>query len=74
MTAVVVEVKEEFIGRANFIDIDVNNKSETNIVNKFGISSIPTSVFFDKAGKQAGQYVGEIKKEQLIEYLTELEK
>lgn len=73
MTAVVVAVKAEHKDRVNFVDIDVSKMSEANIVYRFGISSIPTSIIFDKAGEQVDQYVGLIEKEQLAAYLTKLE-
>jgi len=74
MSAVVDEVKKIHASKANFIDINVYDSGEAGFIGKFGISSIPTSIFFDKAGKPLTKYTGTIESKKLDEYLTSLEK
>lgn len=74
MSAVVDEIKKMHAGKFNLIDINVYDQSEANFIAIFGVSSIPTSVFFDKAGKPLTKYMGVIELKKLDEYLTGLEK
>lgn len=74
MSAIVAEVQPQYAGRANFVDILVDDQAEARLISNFGINTIPTSVFFDKMGELVGKNVGVIKKEQLMQLLSGLEK
>lgn len=74
MSEIVAQVEPELKGRANFVDIVVDDQSEARLIAKYGVNTIPTSVFFDKQGAYIGINVGVIEKEKLIEFLTNLEK
>jgi len=73
MLASVAEMKFKYAGRVNFIDVVVSDRAEARLVSEFGVSSIPTSVFFDKTGNLAGKAVGAIEKDKLIQILVDLE-
>jgi thioredoxin-like negative regulator of GroEL len=74
MSAVVDEIKKTHTGKFNLIDINVYDQAEASFIGKFEVSSIPTSVFLDKAGKPLNKYMGTIELKKLDEYLTGLEK
>jgi thioredoxin-like negative regulator of GroEL len=74
MSAVVDEIQKTHTGKFNLIDINVYNQAEAGFIGRFGVSSIPTSVFFDKTGKPLSKFMGTIEIKKLDEYLTGLEK
>ncbi|MBE0447443.1 MAG: thioredoxin fold domain-containing protein [Actinobacteria bacterium] len=74
MSAIVAQISPEFTGRANFVDILVDDQAEAGLIAKFGVNSIPTSVFFNKTGKHVGTNVGVVEKDKLIDLLNSLEK
>lgn len=74
MSAIIEAVKTEHGDSINFIDILVDDPAEKNFISQFGISSIPTSVFYDKTGKPRGKQIGVIEQELLVEMLSDLEK
>ena len=64
------ELKVEYQGRAEVIFIDVwEDRSQAK---KFGISSIPTQIFWDKQGKEVYRHAGFYSKEQITKWLDML--
>ncbi len=74
MSAIIAQITPEYGKRVNIIDILVDDQAEQRLINRFGINTIPTSVFYDKAGKPVGQQIGVIEKDKLTQILTTLEK
>lgn len=74
MSAIIAQIKPDYEKRVNIIDILVDDQAEQRLINRFGINTIPTSVFYDKAGKSVGQQIGVIEKDKLTQILTTLEK
>jgi thioredoxin 1 len=58
------ETADELKGRAKFGKVDV--ESNQSLAQRFGVMSIPTTIFF-KDGEQEDRVVGAVPKEDLIE-------
>jgi len=70
MAPIIEELKKEYEGRASIVFIDVwKHKEEAS---KYGISAIPTQIFFDKDGKEAYRHVGFMDKKSVVEVLERL--
>ena len=70
MTPILDEMKETYAGQLEVEFIDVwENKAEAE---KFGISSIPTQIFFDAEGKELFRHVGFYPREDMIAKWKEL--
>lgn len=74
MSAIIEAVKTKHGDSTNFIDILVDDPAEQDFINQHGVSSIPTSVFYDKTGKRLGTQIGVIEQEQLAGMLSDMEK
>ncbi|MCL6473128.1 MAG: thioredoxin fold domain-containing protein [Firmicutes bacterium] len=74
MSEIIAQVKPQYETTINFIDILTGDPAEQSLINKFGVNTIPYTVFFDKTGEAVGQQVGVIEKEQLSSILSDLEK
>ena len=70
MAPIIEELKKEYEGRASIVFIDVWKYREE--APKYGISAIPTQIFFDKDGKEAYRHVGFFDKKSIIEALERL--
>jgi thioredoxin 1 len=70
MTPIIESLSQEYDGRAVIAFIDVWEHREE--ASKYGISSIPTQVFYDARGKEQYRHVGFLDKESIIAKLTEL--
>lgn len=68
MAPVIEELAKQYAGKAKIGKLDVYANSNT--AGQFGISSIPTLIFF-KDGKQVGQLVGFQSKESLEKKIKE---
>jgi thioredoxin 1 len=73
MSAIVAQIEPQFKDRANFVDILFEDKAEADLIAKYGVHTIPTSVFLDKRGSYAGTNVGVIKEDALVRLLDSLE-
>lgn len=72
MTKVCDEVLPEHKGRVAFVDVVTDDPASEDMVNRFKIDTIPTSIFIKK-GKVVDGFVGEMSAEQLEYYLAEVE-
>lgn len=70
MAPIIEELKKEFVGRASIIFIDVWEHKEQ--ASRFGVRAIPTQIFYDKMGNEAGRHVGFMDKKSIIEALEKL--
>lgn len=70
MTPIIEELSKEYEGRAAIAFIDVWEHREE--ADKYGISSIPTQIFYDAQGKEQYRHVGFLDKESIVAKLTEL--
>jgi thioredoxin 1 len=70
MAPILEELKKEYHGKASIIFIDVwKNPDEAR---RFGIQGIPTQIFFDKEGREAGRHVGFLDKKSIISAFEDL--
>ncbi len=67
MSAILGVVKEEISGKAK-VEI-VNLEDEPNAIQKYNIKGIPTTMFFDKKGKEVYRQIGIVPKEEVIDWL-----
>ena len=67
---VIEELKKEYAGRASILFIDVWERREQ--VQRFGIRGIPTQIFYDKNGKEAGRHVGYFDKKSIVQIFEQL--
>jgi thioredoxin 1 len=73
MAPILEELEKEYKGKAAIIFIDVwQNEHEGK---RFGISVIPTQIFFDRSGKEVYRHSGFLEKQAITDRLeTMLEK
>lgn len=70
MAPILVELKQEYHGRAAVIFIDVwEDRSQGK---RFGISSIPTQIFYDKHGREVYRHEGFYSKKEIKKWLDML--
>ncbi len=70
MTPIIEELSREYDGRAAIAFIDVwENKDEAQ---KYGISAIPTQIFYDANGVEQYRHTGFMDKATIVATLTEL--
>lgn len=66
------EVKELYKDKVLFINIDVDDKSGSELSNRFQVRGIPTTAFVRADGSVLQVKVGEVDKEELIKIAEEL--
>ncbi|MBA3027213.1 MAG: thioredoxin family protein [Desulfobacteraceae bacterium] len=70
MAPIIEELQNEYAGRASIVFIDVwKNPDEAR---RYGVQSIPTQIFYDKEGKEAGRHVGFLDKKSIVSALEDL--
>ncbi|MCW7755032.1 thioredoxin family protein [Desulfobotulus sp. H1] len=70
MAPILKELEKEYEGRAAIVFIDVWKHRDQ--ARKYGIRGIPTQIFFDKEGKEAGRHVGFMDKKSIEDVLKQL--
>jgi len=70
MAPIMEELEKEYKERAAIIFIDVWENPDQ--AKKFGIRSIPTQIFYDKAGKEVWRHVGFLDKTSIVAMLEKL--
>lgn len=68
MAPVLEQVARDTAGKAEVFDMDI---ARTDTYVRFGVSGIPTLIFF-KNGLEAGRLIGVVKKEKILEKLSSL--
>ncbi|MBC7187009.1 MAG: thioredoxin [Calditrichaeota bacterium] len=66
---VIAEVADEYNGRVKVGNVDVTKNNR--LASRFGVAMIPTVLFF-KNGKVAGQLVGSISKQRIVDRIEQL--
>jgi thioredoxin 1 len=66
------QIRPEYEGKAAIIIVDVYDQSESNLVAKYGIQTIPTTYFLGKDGNVAYTQVGVLEPDQLRQQLNAL--
>lgn len=70
MAPIIEELKKEYAGRASIVFIDVWENRDQSA--RFGISGIPTQIFYDKKGKEVSRHMGFLDKESIIAIFQKL--
>jgi len=70
MAPILQEVKKEYADRASIIFIDVWKDNDQ--ARRFGISAIPTQIFYDRSGKEVHRHTGFMDKKSIVEILSKL--
>lgn len=70
MAPIIVEVREEYQGRADIIFIDVWKYPDQ--AKQFRIKAIPTQIFFDVDGYEVFRHVGFIDKRNILSVLKQM--
>ncbi|WP_071547144.1 thioredoxin family protein [Pseudodesulfovibrio hydrargyri] len=70
MTPIIEELSTEYEGRAAIAFIDVwKHRAEAS---KYGVTTIPTQIFYDTQGKERYRHVGYLDKQSIVAKLAEL--
>jgi thioredoxin 1 len=70
MAPIIKELQKEYTGRASIIFIDVWEHRDQ--ARRFGIRSIPTQIFYDKAGREVRRHVGFMDKKSIVAIFEQL--
>lgn len=70
MEPILKEITVEYRGKANIILIEVYKFRE--LASRYGISVVPTQIFFDRNGKEVWRHQGYLPKEEIVKKLMEL--
>lgn len=70
MTPIIEELSEEYAGRAAIVFIDVWQHRDQAA--RYGISTIPTQIFYDAEGKERFRHTGFLDKQSILAKLAEL--
>jgi len=70
MAPILEKLEKVYAGRAAIIFIDV--WEERGKAREFGISAIPTQIFFDKSGKEISRHQGFLAEEEIIAQLDKM--
>ncbi|MBF0375975.1 MAG: thioredoxin fold domain-containing protein [Desulfamplus sp.] len=70
MAPILEKLEKAYSGKAAIVFIDVwENKEEAQ---KFGISAIPTQIFFDADGKEVTRHTGFMPEDAIVEQLSKM--
>ena len=72
MAPILEELQKDYAGRLDVEFIDVWVKENAAKAKEFGISTIPTQIFFDASGKEIWRHEGYISKEEILGKWREL--
>jgi thioredoxin 1 len=70
MAPVLQQVAADYKGKANIVFVDLERYAMLG--DKYKIATMPTQIFFDKAGKEATRHIGFLPKEEIDKALAAL--
>lgn len=70
MAPILEQLEKEYRGRANVIFVDV--WQDNKIGGQYRVQMIPTQIFFDAKGKEAGRHIGFLDRGPIIDTFTKL--
>ena len=62
----------EYASKIVFINVDSNNPAEKGLLKKYGVKSLPTSIYFDSDGKPVEKKIGEKPADEYKDTLAQL--
>lgn len=70
MAPILEKLRKAYEGKAAIIFIDVwKNNDEAR---RFGIRAIPTQIFYDSTGREAGRHVGFMSEKEIVDQLAKM--
>jgi thioredoxin 1 len=70
MAPILEKLKKEYAGKVALIFLDV--KKEPSLIERYGISAIPTQIFFDKNGRGVLRHRGFMSEEAIVEQFKKM--
>ena len=70
MAPIMEKLEKEYKGRAAIVFLDVSKDPE--LPKRFGISVIPTQIFYDKQGKEVFRHTGFMSEEAIVTQLKKM--
>ncbi len=70
MAPILEQLEKEYRGRANVIFVDV--WQDRSIGSRYRVQMIPTQIFFDAKGKEAGRHIGFMDRQPIIDTFKKL--
>lgn len=70
MAPILEKLENEYRGRADIVFIDV--REDVSQVSKYRISTIPTQIFYNKAGEEIGRHEGFLDEKSIREVVDKL--
>lgn len=70
MAPILAKLEKAYAGKAAIVFIDVWENKEAG--QKFGISAIPTQIFFDADGKEITRHTGFFSEEEIVAQLAKM--
>jgi thioredoxin 1 len=70
MAPILVNLEKKYAGKAAVIFLDINEYPE--LIKRFGLSAIPTQIFFDKDGKGLLRHRGFMSEEAIVEQFEKM--
>ena len=70
MAPILEELEKEYRGRANVIFVDV--WQDNKIGGRYRVQMIPTQIFFDAQGKEAGRHIGFLDRQPIVDTFKKL--
>ncbi len=70
MAPILAKLEKQYAGKAAVIFLDVQENPE--LIKRFGLSAIPTQIFFDKDGKGVLRHRGFMSEEAIVKQLRDM--
>ena len=70
MAPILEQLEKDYRGRANVIFVDV--WQDRSIGGRYRVQMIPTQIFFDAKGNEAGRHIGFLDRQPIIDTFTKL--
>ena len=70
MAPILEKLEKRYAGRAAVVFLDV--KEDPSLIKRFGVSAIPTQIFFDKNGRGVLRHRGFMSEEKMKEQLAKM--
>ncbi len=70
MAPILEKLEKAYAGRAAIVFLDV--WEDPKPAHRFGISGIPTQIFFDKEGKEVFRHLGFLNEEEIVRRLKDM--
>lgn len=70
MAPILEKLEKRYAGRAAVIFLDV--QEDRSLIKRFGLSAIPTQIFFDKEGKGVLRHRGFMSEEAIVEQFEKM--